>query len=294
MRRILLLSVLLVPSTLVAQTADEKKSTIKFLTALQQPDGGFIAAPADPKGDTKPKSSLRATSAAVRAIKYLGGELPNKDNVKAFVSSCYRTDGPFSDQPKGTPDVNSTAVGMMAAAELFPDRFNFNPSIRYLGRNAKTFEERRLAVAGMEPFATLADEVKDWFAEIKKTANPDGTYGKGDGQARDTGGTVAMFLRVKQAVSDDERKSIIATLKKGQRTDGGFGKVGDKASDGETTYRVMRAFHLLGEMPSDVDKLRAFQAKCRNADGGYGVSPGQPSTVSGTYYVAAIGQWIDK
>jgi prenyltransferase beta subunit len=290
--RILLLTVLLVPS-LVAQTAEEKKATIKFLTDLQQADGGFIGAPNDPKADSKPKSSLRATSAAIRAITYLGGELPNRDKVQAFVSSCYRPDGPFSDQPKGTPDVTATAVGMMALAELQREP-RLDQSIKHIAANAKTFEERRLAVAGMEAAKKFAPEVKDWLAEIAKSRNPDGTYGKGDGQARDTGGVVAMTLRSGNDLSAEYRKNVLAALRAGQRRDGGFGKAGEKSSDGETTYRVMRAFHLLGEMPSDLAKLREFQSKCRNVDGGYGVAPGQPSTVSGTYYVAAIGRWLDK
>lgn len=294
MRRTLLVAVLFVPSTAVGQTADEKKATIKFLTGLQQPDGGFISAPVDPKSDAKPRSSLRATSAAVRAIKYLGGELQDKALTVKFVQSCYDpTSGAFADLPKGKPDLTNTAVGMMAAMELYPDTFDSAPPTRYLTSNAKTFEERRLAVAGIEAARQRSDVFKEWFAEIGKMRNPDGTYGKDDGQARETGGVVAMFLRVGEKLSDDQRNNAIAALKKGQRADGGFGKAGEKGSDGETTYRVMRAFHLLGEKP-DVAKLKEFQAKCRNADGGYGVAPGQPSTVSGTYYVAAIGQWLEK
>jgi prenyltransferase beta subunit len=295
MRRILLLSILFVPSTLVAQTADEKKATIKFLSDLQQPDGGFIAAPLDPKSDTRPKSSLRATSAALRAIKYLGGELSNRPKTIQFVKSCFdRPKGLFADQPGSKADVSTTAVGIMAAAELFSDEFDPTRSVDYLVRNSKTFEERRLAVAGMESAMSFPDGINEWFTQIQKSANSTGTFGNGDGEARETGGVAAMFLRASRKLPDDQRKNIVAALQKGQQPDGGYGKAGEKSSDGETTYRVMRAFHLLGEMPKDVAKLKNFQAKCRNADGGYGVSPGQPSTVSGTYYVAAIGQWLEK
>lgn len=254
-----------------------------------------MASPADPKASAKPMSSLRATSAAVRAIRYLGGEVPNKAKVVQFVKSCFnRPTGEFADHPEGKADVPTTAVGMMAAAELFSDEFDPANSIVYLVRSAKSFEERRLAVAGMEAANTFANGIKDWFAEIQKSANPTGTYGTGDGEARETGGVVAMFLRAGRKLPDDQRRNVIAAMQKGQRPDGGFGKAGEKGSDGETTYRVMRAFHLLGEKPNDVAKLREFQAKCRNVDGGYGVSPGQPSTVSGKYYVAAIGQWLEK
>ena len=35
------------------------------------------------------KSSLRATSAAVRALKYFGGKTPNVDKCRAFVTACH-------------------------------------------------------------------------------------------------------------------------------------------------------------------------------------------------------------
>jgi hypothetical protein len=38
--------------------------------------------------------------------------------------------------------------------------------------------------------------------------------------------------------------------------------------------------------------MKAFIAKCRNADGGYGVEPGKPSSVSGTYYAGTILDWM--
>jgi prenyltransferase beta subunit len=296
MRRVLFLALLL-PIPVAAQTADEKKATLKFLESLQQPDGGFVAAPPGPKADGKPASSLRATSAAVRAIKYLGGEVPNKDKVVDFVKSCSRlpgTWGAFADTPKGGGGVTETAVGIMAVTELVK-----HPDLRWslgtLSLIAHTFEERRLAVAGIEAAGATEEYTrvfKDWFAEVRKTANPDGTYGNDDGQARETGGVIAMFLRVGEKITDDERRAVIAALQAGQRPDGGFGKAGEKGSDGETTYRVMRAFHLLKEKPKDVGKLKEFFAKCRNADGGYGVAPGQPSTVSGTYYAAVVSKWL--
>jgi len=294
MRTTTLLAFLILPLPLAAQSADEKKQTIAFLNSLQQGDGGFIAASIDPNLDAAPRSSLRATSAAVRAIKYLGGEVPNADKALEFVKSCYSQEsGAFADTPRGKEDVVVTAVGMMIAAELQKEP-DLDRSIAFLVKNSKTFEERRLAVAGMEAAKKFDPAIKEWFAEIEKTRNADGTYGKGDGQARDTGGVAAMILRSGGKLSDEHRKAIVATLQAGQRSDGGFGKADSKTSGGETTYRVMRAFYLLGEKPNDVEKLKTFLASCRNKDAGYGVAPGQPSTVGGTYYVAAIGKWLAK
>jgi hypothetical protein len=285
---------LLVPAPLFAQSADETKAAIRFLASLQQPDGGFIPAPSDPRVSVAAKSSLRATSGAVRAIKYLGADVPNKDKALAFVKSCYLEDaGGFTDTPGSKADTVTTAVGLMAISELEPG-FATEKSVKYLADNSRTFEERRLAVAGMETAKRFAPQVKAWLAEIAKTRNPDGTYGTGEGLARDTGGVVAMILRSGNTLSDDHRKAVIAALQAGQRPDGGFGKADAKTSDAETTYRVMRAFHLLKERPKDVAKLNEFLARHRNADGGYGTAPGQPSTVSGTYYAAVIGNWLGK
>ena len=51
---------------------------------------------------------------------------------------------------------------------------------------------------------------------------------------------------------------------------------------------------MLKEKPAEPDKLRAFIAKCRNADGGYAVAPGQPSTAGGTYFAGIILHWLDS
>jgi hypothetical protein len=290
MRQSLLFAILLLPAPLVAQTADEKKATVQFLASLQQPDGGFIAAPK--KGDAKSQSSLRATSGAVRAIRYLGGQVPNPEKTLAFVKSCFDAEtGAFADTPGGKADLSTTAVGMMAINALQPDT-DQQKSVGYLVERAKTFEERRLAVAGMEAAGIFPLEIREWLVEVNKTRNSDGTYGKDSGQARETGSVAAMILRSGNKLSDEQRKAVVAALHAGQRSDGGFGKAEAKESDPETTYRVMRAFYLLKERPKDVEKLKAFVAKHRNADGGYGVGPGQPSTVSGTYYAAVITYWL--
>lgn len=292
MRYSIVFAILLLACPLFAQTADEKKATVQYLAALQQPDGGFIAAPK--KGDAEPRSSLRATSGAVRAIRYIGGEVPNPEKALAFVKSCLDPEtGAFADTPRGKADLSTTAVGMMAIAALQPDA-DQQKSVRHLADRAKTFEERRLAVAGMEAAGIFPTEVREWIAEVNKTRNPDGTYGNNAGQARDTGSVAAMILRSGNKLGDEQRKAVVAALRGGQRSDGGFGKADMKESDPETTYRVMRAFYLLKEKPADVEKLKEFVAKCRNVDGGYGVGPGQPSTVSGTYYAAAITHWLEK
>ena len=83
----------------------------------------------------------------------------------------------------------------------------------------------------------------------------------------------------------------VRALLEGQRADGGFSAAGEK-SDLGSTYRVIRALYMLKVKP-DTERLRAFIAKCRNADGGYGVAPGQPSAVSSTYNAAIVSYWLD-
>jgi prenyltransferase beta subunit len=89
-----------------------------------------------------------------------------------------------------------------------------------------------------------------------------------------------------------QRDKVVEALKKGQRPDGGFGKENARTSDLETVYRVMRAFVMLKEKPNDVAALQAFMDKCQNADGGYGVAPGQPSSLSATYFAAITQHWL--
>jgi hypothetical protein len=50
---------------------------------------------------------------------------------------------------------------------------------------------------------------------------------------------------------------------------------------------------MLHQKPENATACRAFVARCRNADGGYGVAPGQPSSVSGTYFASIILHWLE-
>ncbi len=283
--------VLLTVAAVRGESPQEAKATIAFLQKLQQPDGSFVSAPADP---AKPQAgTLRATSAAVRALKYFGGELPEKEKVVKFVDSTFdKASGGFADTPGGKPDVFITSVGLMAVAELkMPQEKYVEPAVTFLFKNAKTFEEVRIAAAGLEAVPGQRAVPAEWLEKVvAEMRNPDGTYGKGEGQARDTGGAAVVVMRLGAKVEQPE--NVLKALKAGQRSDGGFGKADVKRSDLETSYRVMRAFHMMKEKPADVKALREFIAKCRNADGGYGASPGEPSTVGTTYDAGIILHWL--
>jgi prenyltransferase beta subunit len=290
---VLLLLVCLAPAW--AQTADEKKETIAWLQKLQQPDGGFVLTPAPPAAAKPEGSTLRATSTALRALRYFGGEPKDHDAAVKYVERAFDKDsGGFSNtQPELKPDAVSTAVGLMAIVELkMPQEKYADAAVKYLTQNAKEFEEVRMAAAGLEAVGKTSPKAGEWVEQVKKTRNADGSWGKGDSVARDTGGTAVLVLRLGGKLEHDD--TVVKALKAGQRDDGGFGKEEKKESDLETTYRVMRAFRMLREKPADVEKLKGFVAKCRNADAGYGVSPGTVSNGSGTYFAAIIMHWLDE
>jgi hypothetical protein len=162
----------------------------------------------------------------------------------------------------------------------------------YVGENAGTFEDVRIAAAAFEAIEKdlpVRKPLSLMMQKITQSQNPDGTYGKEGNVARETGGAVAAILRLGGEPAN--RANVIKAIKSGQRPDGGWGKAGEP-SDLETCYRVMRAFKMLGEQPNK-EAIRVFIAKCRNADGSYGVQPGQPGSVSGTYYAGIILSWLE-
>ena len=164
--------------------------------------------------------------------------------------------------------------------------------IRYLDEHSKTFEEIRLTAASFEALGKRPPRADAWLAEIAKLRNADGTYGKDGSVARDTGGAVCAVLRLGGKI--EHRENVLRALNAGQRKDGGFGKTNGEGSDLATCYRIARAFHMLKTKPQGADRLRGFLARCRNEDGGYGIAPGQPSNVSGTYFASIILHWLDE
>lgn len=279
--------VLLVPTFAAAQTPAEKAATLKFVGSLYDPTtGGYKVTP-----DGKP--SLRACNGAAKAVKYLGGELPDRAKTAAFVMSCYDpATGAFA-EPGGKPDVAITSIGVMAAVELGVPKEKYAKAVDYLKANAKTFEDVRIGAAAVEAWGVkdCPFDLTPWLNVARDFGTQKGLDPK-NGGARFVGSLVAMQLRLKQPVHSpvDPRKF----LREGQRDDGGWGKVGEAGSDAETTYRVMRACALLYEKPRDPAKAREFFAKCRNADGGYGTKPGEASSLSGVYYAAIVGHWLDE
>jgi hypothetical protein len=289
---------LLFPAFASAQiTPEQKKETIKWVLALEDPMGGFYPAPQDPKVDSIPRPSLRATNAGLRALQYLGAEIPHKEKHAAFILKCYDPKtGEFADSPGGKAGVAITSIGVMAAAEVDIPHEKYAKAMDYLKANAKTFEEVRIAAAAVEAWGVkdCPFDVKPWQEIVSKeltTKLPP----INNGGARIIGSVMAFTLRLNlQKEGDSKPAAIAGLLNRGQLADGGWNKEGEKASDMETTYRVMRAYHMMKQPPGDVKNLRKFVAAHRNKDGGYAVKPGDNSTISGVSYAAIINKWLDE
>jgi prenyltransferase beta subunit len=285
---------------LPAQTPEiqAKTSTVLFVQKLQTKEGGFLSEPADPTGGKAQKPTLRATSSAIRALKYLGGALPDKQACVKFVASCFdKSSGGFADVPGGKVDIFTTSVGLMAVAELgMPAEPYYAACIKYLADNVKTFEEIRIAVAGLERIKAESPKKKEWTETVSKEKVP--AKGEEDaGRARILASKLVTLMRLDPTSDVTKAPAVLEfigeRLRAGQRASGGYGKDAGLKADLESTYRVMRAFMMLKQKPASVADMLNFIAKCRNNDGGYGVAPGQPSSVGGTYFAAIITHWLE-
>jgi acetyl esterase/lipase/prenyltransferase beta subunit len=273
--------IVLVPAAR-AQTPAELAQTASFVAALQNPDGGFAARPGGP-------STLSSTPTGIRALKYSGGSIKDVPACIAYVKSCFdRETGGFAAAPGGKAEVNTTAVALIALSDLkIASDELVNKAMAFLDKNAKTFEEIRIAVAGLEAVQKSSPLFGEWTAKVNADRNPDGTWGKGASQAFSTGSAAAALLRM--GVQPEHKDAVVAALRAGQRADGGWSK-DDGPSDLSSCYRIMRALFMLKEKP-DIDRIRGFIASCRQPNGGYAVAPGGAADMNGSYYACIITYW---
>lgn len=287
MRRPAFLSALLLLAAASAVAAAlpkaQRQATIAFIRGLQNPDGGFRAAPA------AGPSSVSATTAGLRALKYLDGPKEPRKSAGRFVEALIRSDGGIPDTPGGKPDARTTSQGLMALVEArSPLRKDPDGKIRsFLTENAGTLPELYIAAAALEAAGLKPPKAREWIAAYQATANPDGTYGKNPSEHA---GAVITILRLGGTVPD--RGAVVRSLRAAQNPDGGWSASGI-ASDLPTTYRVMRALYLLKTEPG-LERVRAFVQSCRSADGGYGPKPGEPSATATTYFASIILHWVDE
>jgi hypothetical protein len=280
----------------VQDARQDREATIRWILQQEVDQGGFLLRPPPANLDVVPQPSLRATSGAVRALLYLGAPIPHIDRHRQFVLRCYdpRTGG-FA-EPGGQPDVPLTSVGILAATALQIPPKEYAKAWEYLHRQAKTFEDVRIAAAAVEAagLKNCPFDLQPWIAQAREVAEEALKRDPADGGARDLGSAVALILRIGGELTEEQSQRYLRVLREGQRADGGWGRSGSKHSDLETTYRVMRAFvHLRGK-PHDLPALQRFLAAQRSPQGAYAVAPAEPPSMSGTYYAAAILHWLEQ
>jgi poly(3-hydroxybutyrate) depolymerase len=264
-----------------AQSPAEFAQTAAFAAAQQNKDGGFAAKAGG-------SSSLGSTNTGLRVLRHVGGSVPDILACVRYVNSCRTADGGFSATPGGKSEFMTTAVGLLAASELkISDPKMIRGAVAYLGRHAQSFEEVRMAAAGLEAIGVASPDIPRWFTQIQDMRNPDGTFGAGPNQAFLTGGATAAILRFGMRL--DRRDAIVAAIKAGQRPEGGWSK-DDGPPDLSSSYRVMRAMYMLHERP-DIDRLMAFVASCRKPDGSYSSTPGGAGDLGGTYLGTILIHW---
>jgi hypothetical protein len=296
--RLTILTLFLLAQSSIAQTSKieaalkQHLETLKYVQSLHDAESGAFRVVAGGK------PSLRAINGAVRVYAYMkaadyGMPFPTPEKAKAFVLNCYDAKtGSFS-EPGGKPDVAITSVAIMAAIQLEMPKEKLKGAMDYLKTNAKTFEEVRISAAAVEAWGVkeCPFDLKPWHDNADQFFRNRSNDLK-NGGARDLGSYVAFKLRLGATV--EELDLHVKNLQLGQREDGGWGKAAAKTSDLETTYRVMRALYLAKAKPQNLEALTKFLAKCRNADGGYGVTPGEASSLSGVYYYAVIQKWLSE
>jgi acetyl esterase/lipase len=272
------------PAPVPAQSTGEMRQTAAVVAEWQNRDGGFGGKPGQ-------ASSLGSTSSAARILGFVGGSIPDVAKCIAYVKSCADpTTGGFATTPGGSADVGTTASGLMALAALKIDPTPYSEgAIAFLSKNAKTFEEVRIAVAGLEAIKATSPDFPRWIEQVKEGQNPDGTFGNGAGLPRATGSKVVALLRMGVKLEPDKKAAIVAALRAGQRPDGGWAE-NDGPSDLGSSYRIMRGFFMMKEKP-DLTRLRAYLKSHRQPVCTYGPKPGVEDDPSGTYYCSIMNYW---
>ncbi len=260
---------------------DQREATFRYILSLQNDDGGFRAAAAPGP------SLLSATSSAIRALKNLGGPIDTRP--EKTVLTCLDSSGGFSDTPGGKPEVRFTWMGVNALVNMKGGPPPQMDKIwKFVAANAKSlYPDIYFATSIVEDTKIKPPQRAAWLAAMDATLKPGGTYGK---NVDDLAHTVVIILRLGGKLKD--RPQVAKALKAAQGPEGSFSGNG-KDYDMPGTYTVMRALWMMYEKPN-LEAVKKFVASCRNADGGYGVSPGKPSSVTPTYMASSVLRWADE
>ena len=229
------------------------------------------------------------TNTSIRVLGFVGGSIPDPLKAIAFIKSCQDEEsGGFAPTPGGETGVGVTASGLMALGELnAATPAIVDKAVAYLDANAKTYEEVRIAVAGLEAVKATAPRLDAWKAILTEGQNPDGTWGEGPNAAFDTGGRAAGLLRL--GITPENPEAITKLLLNAQNDDGGWSQDG-KTSDLSSTYRITRALYMM-RTPPDLERLNSFVESCLDSNGLYGPAPKQLGNLGGTYMALIVRRW---
>ncbi len=266
------------PSWAGPMSPEERKATLTFLGSLQNADGGFRSSP------KSGPSELGATSNAIRAIQYLGGEVNNKGAVEKFIQQFAHESGGYAEKVGGAPDIRSTwsaasALGVIRGSA--PE--NGKKIVEFFSNNAKSlYPDIYFAAGALDYMKMTSPKAAEWVNAFEATRQPDGSYGEG---VDDTAHAVVTVSRLGGTLKD--RAAAGKVLKAAQRQGDGFAAAKGKAADFAATYTVMRALGILKDKP-DLEAIYRFVASRRNADGGYALDAGKPSQITPTYRASAV------
>ncbi|HEY2785447.1 MAG TPA: prenyltransferase/squalene oxidase repeat-containing protein [Fimbriiglobus sp.] len=295
MRRLSLAVLFALPVALQAQTATierqvraklleerQRQQTLKYVASLYDAETGAY------KADTSSKPSLRACNGAAKVTRYLGGMVADKEKTAAFVRKCYDPKTGAFAEPGGKPDAIITSIGVITAVEFGVPKEKFPKALEYIKENAKTFEDVRMGAAAVEALNVKPKWREEWIKFAIDHADKTREQVNGPENRLLFGSLGALLMRL--GVTLNESAINVRNIAGDQSEDGAYGKT--KNSDLSSTYKVMRFLSMTKVKPTEPAKLKSFIAKCRNADGGYGVEPGKLSSVGGTYYAVTVLHWL--
>lgn len=281
-----LLFVLAAPWLSAEPPNDHRAKSIRFVLDLYDADtGGFRSEPNGPVG-------LRGTVTATRSLKYLNAKPPEPTKTARFLLSCYDKESGGFAEPNADVNAMSTSIGILGATDLGLKPAQFPKALDYLRETAKGFEEVRLAAAAVEAWGPN-DPPSDWDDWLVLIRQEDKRVAEDTaGLARLKASTAVSQLRLGDKLADP--KQTLKILRSGQQPDGGWSRSAAQPSDLETSYRVMRAFVMLDEQPSDTAAVRKFLSNHAHPDGGYRLEPNGSAHLGATYFALIIGHWLDQ
>ncbi len=229
--------------TILEEVPDLREDAIDFLLNLQGTNGGFGQMPGDP-------GTVAYTYNAIFALKALGVQIPNQDDIVQFVMNNQLDSGGYIEYDLDSKAGLHTSYWALRVLGLLGAQYDGSRVVDF----ARNFIESRL----------------------------DGGFGEYPGfgsTARYSFDAVSVLNLIGRYPQD--RKAIVDYLQVLRNEDGGFGENG--LSSVETTYRVVLTLQLLGEPVQDLESIAKFIRRSQNNDGGFGFSSGYVSRGSYTY-----------